>query len=79
VILADNIQPILPKLGLNTFIPIYTCSRTSSLGEPSSLTKIGTAPWSITTFVFSEVPDAMFVRAQAASNYTKAKKKQLNK
>lgn len=48
----------------------YTCSRTSSLGELSSFTNIGTAPWSITTLVFSEVPDAMFVRAQAASNYT---------
>ena len=48
----------------------YTCSRTSSLGEPRSCTNIGTAPWSITTLVFSDVPEAMFVRAQAASNYS---------
>lgn len=48
----------------------YTCSRTSSLGEARSFTKIGTAPWSITTFVFSEVPEVMFVRAHAALNYT---------
>lgn len=46
-----------------------TCSRTSSLGELRSLTNIGTAPWSITTLVFSDVPEAMLVRAHAASNY----------
>ena len=45
-----------------------TCSRTSSLGEARSLTNIGTAPWSITTLVFSDVPEAMFVSVQAASN-----------
>jgi hypothetical protein len=47
----------------------YTCSRTSSLEEARSFTKIGTAPWSITTLVFSDVPEAIFVKAQAASNY----------
>lgn len=31
---------------------------------------MGTAPWSITTRVWSDVPDAMFVSAQAASNCT---------
>lgn len=46
-----------------------TCSRTSSLGEARSFTNIGTAPLSITTLVFSDVPEAMFVRAHAASNY----------
>ena len=47
-----------------------TCSRTSSLGDASSCTKIGTAPLSITTRVCSDVPDATFVSAQAASNWT---------
>ena len=63
------------KLNMRNGLPslIHTCSRTSSLGELSSLTKIGTAPRSITTFVFSDVPDAMFVRAQAASNCSKLK------
>lgn len=51
-----------------------TCSRTSSLFELSSCTKMGTAPLSITTFVCSEVPDATFVRAHAASNCTEAKR-----
>jgi len=51
-------------------IDFHTCSRTSSLGEARSCTNIGTAPWSITTLVFSDVPEAMFVRAQAASNYS---------
>lgn len=46
----------------------YTCSRISSAGELKSLTKIGTAPLSITTPVCSDVPEAMFVSAQAASN-----------
>ena len=44
------------------------CSRTSSMGECSSWTKMGTAPASITTLVWSLVPEATFVRAQAASN-----------
>mmetsp|Transcript_11584 Transcript_11584/g.34119 ORF Transcript_11584/g.34119 Transcript_11584/m.34119 type:complete len:219 (+) Transcript_11584:1047-1703(+) len=44
------------------------CSRTSSFGDKSNLQKMGTAPSSITTRVWSEVPDAMFVSAQAASN-----------
>ena len=43
------------------------CSRTSSLGERRR-TKMGTAPLSMTTPVFSDVPDAMFVSAHAASN-----------
>lgn len=45
-----------------------TCSCTSSCSELSNFIKIGTAPVSITTFVCRKVPDAMFVRAQAASN-----------
>ena len=45
-----------------------TCSRTSSLGELRSCTNIGTAPLSITTLVWSDVPEAILVRAQAASN-----------
>ncbi len=48
--------------------PEVTCSLTSSLGELSRATKIGTAPLSITTLVWSEVPDATFVSAHAASN-----------
>jgi hypothetical protein len=49
----------------------HACSRTSSLGELRSLTKMGTAPHSTTTLVFSDVPDAMLVSAQAASNCNK--------
>ena len=45
-----------------------TCSRTSSFSERRSCTKIGTAPLSITTLVCSLVPEAMFVKAHAASN-----------
>mmetsp|Transcript_15658 Transcript_15658/g.27075 ORF Transcript_15658/g.27075 Transcript_15658/m.27075 type:complete len:257 (+) Transcript_15658:2072-2842(+) len=44
------------------------CSRTSSLGDDSSCTNMGTAPESMTTLVWSEVPDATLVSAQAASN-----------
>mmetsp|Transcript_22697 Transcript_22697/g.62659 ORF Transcript_22697/g.62659 Transcript_22697/m.62659 type:complete len:200 (-) Transcript_22697:88-687(-) len=44
------------------------CSRTSSLGDASRDTKMGTAPASITTFVWSEVPEATLVSAHAASN-----------
>ena len=44
------------------------CSRTSSTGDESSSMKMGTAPASMTTCVCSDVPDAMFVSAQAASN-----------
>jgi len=39
--------------------------------------KIGTALLSIMTFVWSEVPEAILVKAQAASNFSK-KKKRLN-
>ena len=45
------------------------CSRTSSLGLIRRRTKMGTAPTSMTTLVWSEVPEAMLVRAQAASNW----------
>mmetsp|Transcript_94129 Transcript_94129/g.186614 ORF Transcript_94129/g.186614 Transcript_94129/m.186614 type:complete len:270 (-) Transcript_94129:40-849(-) len=44
------------------------CSLTSSFGDPSNSTKIGSAPISTTTRVCSAVPDAMFVKTQAASN-----------
>lgn len=44
------------------------CSRTSSLGEVRRWIKLGIAPlWTI-TLVFSDVPEAMLVSAQAASN-----------
>mmetsp|Transcript_21094 Transcript_21094/g.42842 ORF Transcript_21094/g.42842 Transcript_21094/m.42842 type:complete len:229 (+) Transcript_21094:1541-2227(+) len=46
------------------------CSRTSSLGELRSCTNIGTAPRSTQTCVCSEVPEAMFVNAHAASNWS---------
>lgn len=48
------------------------CSRTSSAGEVRRSLKMGTAPASITTLVWSAEPEAMLVRAQAASNYTKS-------
>lgn len=70
----DSLEQILQKVLKIQSKPLdhlYTCSRTSSLGEPRSLTNIGTAPCSITTLVFSDVPEAMLVRAQAASNYKK--------
>mmetsp|Transcript_35273 Transcript_35273/g.112204 ORF Transcript_35273/g.112204 Transcript_35273/m.112204 type:complete len:263 (-) Transcript_35273:151-939(-) len=44
------------------------CSRTSSLGDCSSITKMGRAPCSTTTRVCSAVPEAMLVSTQAASN-----------
>ncbi|MPC16790.1 hypothetical protein E2C01_009626 [Portunus trituberculatus] len=44
------------------------CSWTSSKSELSSWIKIGTAPASITIRVCVLVPEAMLVRAQAASN-----------
>lgn len=47
----------------------HTCSLTSSLVDRRSWTNRGTAPFSITSRVLSEVPDATLVRAQAASNY----------
>ena len=50
-----------------------TCSRASSLGELRSCANMGTTPMSITTLVCIDVPEAMFVRAQAASNYKFAK------
>jgi hypothetical protein len=46
-----------------------TCSLTSSLVDRRSWTNRGTAPFSITSRVLSEVPEATLVRAQAASNY----------
>mmetsp|Transcript_27166 Transcript_27166/g.61396 ORF Transcript_27166/g.61396 Transcript_27166/m.61396 type:complete len:234 (-) Transcript_27166:271-972(-) len=44
------------------------CSLTSSFGLISSCTKMGTAPFAITTRVCSDVPDAILVSAQALSN-----------
>ena len=44
------------------------CSHTLRSGEERSATKCGTAPAFTTAFVCSEVPEAMFVRAQADSN-----------
>ena len=44
------------------------CSLTSSLSEVNNLTNISTAPAFITTLVWSEVPEAIFVSAHAASN-----------
>lgn len=45
-----------------------TCSWTSSISELSRRMKMGTAPALITILVCMEVPDAMFVKAHAASN-----------
>ena len=45
-------------------------SRTSSFGDVSSCTKMGTAPWAITTCACSDVPELMFVSAHAASNWS---------
>ena len=45
------------------------CSRTSSAGDSSSPMKMGMAPASMTVAVWSRCPEAMFVSAQAASNY----------
>lgn len=61
--------------GYNTFRLklCVTCSWTSSKSELSSSMKIGTAPASITVFVCMDVPDAMLVNAQAASNCRCAK------
>lgn len=44
------------------------CSHTVMWGEDRSSTKGGMAPPSTTAWVCSEVPEAMLVRAQAASN-----------
>mmetsp|Transcript_97848 Transcript_97848/g.232984 ORF Transcript_97848/g.232984 Transcript_97848/m.232984 type:complete len:200 (-) Transcript_97848:192-791(-) len=44
------------------------CSRTSSLGDWRSCTKMGNAPCSTTTRVWSALPEAMLVNTQAASN-----------
>lgn len=44
------------------------CSHTFWCGEYNSLRNRGTAPHSTTAFVCSDVPEAMFVSAQAASN-----------
>ena len=59
----------------NFFIIRQRCSysQTLSLGELRSYANMGTTPLSITTLVCSDVPEAMFVRAQAASNYKFAK------
>ena len=46
-----------------------TCSWTSTWGDSSSLMKTGTDPAWTTHCVCGDVPDAMFVSAQAASNY----------
>jgi hypothetical protein len=43
------------------------CSTTSTFGDESNLTKRGTAPLPTTASVWSEFPEAMFVRAQVAS------------
>lgn len=62
---TDNIQDGHNLFKLNLCV---TCSWTSSKSELSSSMKIGTAPASITVFVCMDVPDAMLVNAQAASN-----------
>mmetsp|Transcript_25248 Transcript_25248/g.71355 ORF Transcript_25248/g.71355 Transcript_25248/m.71355 type:complete len:235 (-) Transcript_25248:259-963(-) len=46
------------------------CSRTSTSGELRRLTKTGIAFAEMTTWVCSLVPEAMLVRAQAASNWS---------
>ena len=47
---------------------MITCSWTSSISEVRRRMKIGTAPALMTILVCMEVPDAMLVKAQAASN-----------
>ena len=54
-----------------TFIS-ETCSQTLWSGLLSSFTKNGTAPALTTALVWSEVPLAMLVRAQADSNWSMA-------
>ena len=49
-----------------------TCSQTLWSGLLSSFTKNGTAPALTTALVWSEVPLAMLVRAQADSNWSMA-------
>lgn len=44
------------------------CSHTLWWGESNNLMKGGTAPALTTTLVWSLVPDAIFVKAQDASN-----------
>jgi hypothetical protein len=44
------------------------CSRTSGSGDANSFTKEGTAFALITAFVFSDVPEAILVSVQHASN-----------
>lgn len=51
------------------FLIKHTCSRTSKQGEAKSSINKGIAPLSIMTSVLSDVPDAILVSAQAASNY----------
>lgn len=65
----DRLIPLPPEIkkGLPRRA-LLTCSRTSSLGDCSSCTKMGTAPSSMTTLVWSDVPDATLVSAHAASN-----------
>lgn len=46
------------------------CSQTFSWGDISSCRKTGTAPACTTLFVCAEVPDAIFVKAQAVSNWS---------
>lgn len=55
-------------------ISIPTCSCTSLFSELSSSMKMGTAPVSMTTLVWRNVPEAMLVRAQAASNCKQQRK-----
>lgn len=45
------------------------CSLMWGWGDMTSLMKAGMAPPSTTALVWSDVPDAMLVRAQAASNW----------
>ena len=51
------------------------CSQTLAWLDSSSLTNLGTAPALTTAFVWSLVPEAMLVRAQAASNCSSGLKK----
>lgn len=54
---------------IKKYIYLITCSWTSSISDSKSLMNIGTAPASMTTLVWIDVPDAMLVKAHAASNY----------
>ena len=59
-------RQVISISGKEAVVGPRTCSQTSSLGLDRRRTKMGTAPDSMTTWAWSEVPDTMLVSAQAA-------------